>query len=138
LPFRPLWITAVAALAVALALVVVPRERATVPSGGNPPPEGSTAALGPSDAASPDAVRYEFTFRAEKAGEICLAGDFNDWRVCAAPLVRVGEDLWSVSLELPPGRYEYMFVVDGRWVTDPKASTFVDDGFGTKNALLVI
>jgi hypothetical protein len=30
-----------------------------------------------------------------------------------------------------------MFVVDGKaWVTDPKAETYRDDGFGNKNAVM--
>jgi hypothetical protein len=83
-------------------------------------------------------VRYTFRIEAGEAREVCLAGDFNRWRVCEAPLERVGEDVWSVSLDLPPGRYEYMFVVDGKWMTDPHAANHVDDGFGNRNALLII
>ena len=41
-------------------------------------------------------------------------------------------------MELPKGRYEYMFVIDGAWVTDPNAIGHVDDGFGNRNAVLVI
>jgi 1,4-alpha-glucan branching enzyme len=45
--------------------------------------------------------------------------------------------VWTVELPLAPGRrYEYMFVVDGRWVTDPTAPASVDDGFGGQNAVL--
>ena len=51
---------------------------------------------------------------------------------------RVGEDLWSLSVKLQPGRYEYMFVVDGRWVTDPNAIAHADDGFGNRNAVLLL
>jgi hypothetical protein len=43
------------------------------------------------------------------------------------------------TLWLQPGTYSYMFVVDGeRWVTDPYASNFRNDGFGQKNAVLRI
>jgi len=35
--------------------------------------------------------------------------------------------------------YEYMLVVDdGKWVTDPNAKVYADDGFGSKNAVLFI
>lgn len=153
---RPRWVWAPAAAA-AVALIVyalVPAVRNAVRPGGlSPSPERAalptaespaSAAMGrtstgdsPSQAA-PNAVRYEFRFRAAHAREVCLAGDFNRWRVCDTPLRRVGEDVWSVSLLLPPGRYEYMFVVDGKWVTDPNAVARADDGFGNENALLVI
>jgi hypothetical protein len=29
-----------------------------------------------------------------------------------------------------------MFVVDGRWVTDPGAPATIDDGYGGRNAVL--
>jgi anti-sigma factor RsiW len=67
---------------------------------------------------------------------VTVAGDFNAWRPDAQPLVRRGA-FWSVDLALPPGVYEYMFVVDGeRWVTDPLARTTRDDGYGGVNAIL--
>jgi 1,4-alpha-glucan branching enzyme len=36
---------------------------------------------------------------------------------------------------VPGRRYQYQFVVDGRWVTDPLAPA-ADDGFGGRNAVL--
>jgi len=95
------------------------------------------AALQASELAG-NTVHYEFRLHASEAREVCLAGDFNQWTVCKTRLVRVGEDLWSVSMELPRGRHEYMFVVDGRWVTDPGAAMYADDGFGNRNAVLAL
>jgi len=40
---------------------------------------------------------------------------------------------------LKPGRYEYMLVVDdSKWVPEPNAKVYVDDGFGSRNAVLYI
>jgi len=83
-------------------------------------------------------VRYEFHLRAPDASEVCLVGDFNAWKVCDVRLEHVGEDLWTVALQLPRGRHEYMFVVDGRWTTDPAAVLYNDDGFGDKNAVVLL
>jgi len=95
------------------------------------------ATRGPSVSPSETAlVRYTFQYRAPDAGQICLAGDFNNWKVCESELTHVGEDLWTIALELPRGRHEYMFVVDGQWRTDPGAMLFSDDGFGNKNAVI--
>jgi anti-sigma factor RsiW len=125
---RRYWIPAAAALGVLALWLTVPR------------PDSTELATLPVQEAtvSSNTVRYEFRFEAGSAAEVCLAGDFNRWKVCDARLSRVGEDVWSVSLELPPGRYEYMFVVDGRWVTDPNAMGYHDDGFGNQNAILVL
>ncbi|NNC39449.1 MAG: hypothetical protein HKN95_02060 [Acidimicrobiia bacterium] len=88
------------------------------------------------EAASPHLVAHDFLFRAKTASEVCLVGNFNGWAVCNTPLSPLGDGIWSITVELPPGRHEYMFVVDDRWETDPAASFFVDDGFGNRNAVL--
>ncbi len=127
---RPSRRWALAPLAAAAALLLALPLIRTLPL---PPWAGSSAS-----SVTFDTVRYDFQIRAEDAREVCLSGDFNQWRVCDLTLTRVKEDLWTVSLELPPGRYEYMFVVDGDWVTDPSATLLVDDGFGNTNAVLVL
>jgi len=66
-----------------------------------------------------------------------VAGDFNAWKPATARMRRGQGGIWTVELPLAPGRrYEYMFVVDGHWVTDPTAPANVDDGFGGRNAVL--
>ena len=65
-----------------------------------------------------------------------VAGDFNAWDDARTPLRRVG-DVWTTTLVLPPGEYEYQFVENGeRWVTDPLALRQRTDGFGGRNAVL--
>ncbi len=145
------WVPAAVA-ALIVVLVAIPQDRAKNRSGDTRSPEraifsqptsGGDLAAGldgnekPPNASS-GAVSYRFVIRAQDASQVCLAGDFNQWRVCEAPMRRVGEDLWSLSVNLQPGRYEYMFVVDGRWVTDPNAIAHADDGFGNRNAVLLL
>ena len=52
-------------------------------------------------------------------------GNFNDWE--ATPLSDDdGDGIWTASIPLSPGRYEYAFVVDGRWWgQDPLADEYV-------------
>jgi 1,4-alpha-glucan branching enzyme len=111
----------------------MPSERAMDARNQDSPPPGEIAGT-----TAENRVRYVFTVSAEDAEVVCLAGDFNQWRVCEAPLERVGGDTWSIAVELPPGRHEYMFVIDGKWVTDPRAMGFVKDGFGNTNAVVVV
>ncbi len=152
---RWVWIPAAAAAA-ALLWTAIPQDRAPDRSGGRAgpperaifaeqgtapgatPPGRSEAAADFADGEAGNPVTYTFRYVGDATREVCLAGDFNQWRVCEAPLRRVGEDVWSLSLDLPPGRYEYMFVVDGRWVTDPDAVAYNDDGFGHRNAVLLL
>jgi hypothetical protein len=83
-------------------------------------------------------ARFHFQFEAPDAEEVCLVGDFNDWEICRTPLRRGEGGMWHVMLDLKPGRYEYMLVVDNKWVTDPDAPAHVDDGFGHRNGVLVL
>ncbi|MGK2906986.1 MAG: hypothetical protein ACSLFH_11655 [Desulfuromonadales bacterium] len=46
--------------------------------------------------------------------------------------------LWKKTLTLPPGRYEYRFLLDGRWENDPAQTQVVPNGFGSHNNLIVV
>jgi len=70
------------------------------------------------------------------AGTVCIAGTFNEWRSDATPMFCVGEGWWIKDLVLPPGRYEYRFVVDGQWVDDPAAAEQVSNSYGEFNSVL--
>jgi 1,4-alpha-glucan branching enzyme len=83
------------------------------------------------------AVRFEFI--APKASSVAVAGSFNRWdprkNLLSGPN-RSGK--WSVTLELAPGRYEYLFVVNGNtWLPDPGAPS-VDDGLGGRNSVVEV
>ncbi|MDH3504927.1 MAG: isoamylase early set domain-containing protein [Nitrospirota bacterium] len=72
-----------------------------------------------------------------QARSVAVAGDFNGWKPQETPLQRTDEGAWTVTLQVKPGRYHYMFVVDGQeWVTDPFAGEYSSDGFGARNAIL--
>ncbi|MFH1797935.1 MAG: isoamylase early set domain-containing protein [Candidatus Omnitrophota bacterium] len=79
----------------------------------------------------------KFKFEANGVKKIMLAGDFNKWNYSATPLIKTGS-LWQKDLSLKPGRYEYKFIVDGNWVTDPKNNNKSWNSFGTENSVLVI
>jgi hypothetical protein len=73
------------------------------------------------------------------ATTVAAAGDFNGWNPASTPLEEVSSGAWAVTLALEPGRYEYMFVVDGQeWIADPFAVEQNDDGFGSRNAVLEV
>ena len=78
-----------------------------------------------------------FALKQPGAKQVALAGDFNQWN--PAPLTAsVGEDgVFAVEVPLGEGTYSYNFVVDGqRWVPDPAADRWVDDGFGQRNSVI--
>jgi hypothetical protein len=57
------------------------------------------------------------------AQSVTVAGDFNSWT--DTPLRRGKDGIWTLRLDLPPGRYEYSFIIDGqKWVPDPRADGY--------------
>jgi 1,4-alpha-glucan branching enzyme len=82
-----------------------------------------------------DGVR--FTFANPGAKSVAVVGNFNEWSATANPLVRSGK-VWSAVVTLPPGEYPFMFIVDGKWIVPTLAEEFVDDGFGSKNGVVIV
>lgn len=66
-----------------------------------------------------------FVLPALDATNVSVVGSFNAWE----PTALTDEDddgIWTASIPLPPGRYEYAFVIDGRWWgQDPLADEYV-------------
>ncbi|HEY0810066.1 MAG TPA: isoamylase early set domain-containing protein [Longimicrobiales bacterium] len=90
--------------------------------------------------ATPPVIYVQFAFADQSAKSVTIAGDFNDWDAEETPLRDSdGDGVWTGLIALRPGMHKYMFVVNGeRWVTDPEAESYVDDGFGMRNAVIAI
>lgn len=86
----------------------------------------------------PDYKEIEFTFYAPEAKEVFLVGEFNNWDIHSTPMEKKNGKDWKVSLRLPPGRYEYKFFADGRWVENVPSVEKVQNQFGTLNSILYI
>jgi 1,4-alpha-glucan branching enzyme len=66
-------------------------------------------------------------------GAAAVAGDFNNWE--HLPLKPQGSGM-ARTMYLPPGDYQYRFVVNGEWHSDPSCTEAVGNPFGTSNSLL--
>ena len=72
-----------------------------------------------------------------KVESVFLAGSFNAWSRDALPMERDDDGHWHASVPLPPGRWLYKFVVDGRsWRPDPRNEEREPDGHGGSNSVL--
>ena len=80
-------------------------------------------------------IEIEFKLSAREAKKVAIAGSFNGWSPKKTPMKQIG-DVWQAKLELPRGRYEYRFVVDGNWVSDPNAKESVANPFGGSNSVV--
>jgi 1,4-alpha-glucan branching enzyme len=91
-----------------------------------------------------------FRFEAPSARVVQLAGNWpeNDWLRGQAQTGSFqvglmtdedGDGTWERREVLPPGRYQYKFVIDeNNWKEDPNNPQRVDDGYGGFNSLLIL
>ena len=82
-------------------------------------------------------ISVEFKLVAREAKSVALAGSFNGWNAKKTPMSK-NSDVWQAKVELSRGRYEYRFVVDGKWVSDPSAKESAANPFGGDNSVLIL
>ena len=79
-------------------------------------------------------VRFELKGY-EQAQEVILAGSFNGWDEHALKMQKLPGG-WLLKANLPAARYEYKFIVDGKWIHDPVNKENVVNEHGTLNSVL--
>ena len=84
--------------------------------------------------------KKRITFKLEAAGakQACLVGDFNSWDENKHKMKRDNKGRWTKIVTLPPGKYEYKFLVDGQWHNDPSNDQMVLNTYGTHNNILKV
>jgi hypothetical protein len=96
-----------------------------------------------------DAGQVTFRFRDTAAQVVQVAGSWEtnfrlrgrDWSSdTRVGIMQRGDDgTWELKLSLGPGRYEYLFLVDGRfWELDPANPQRGTDAQGASVSLLVV
>ena len=68
--------------------------------------------------------------------KVCLAGDFNSWRLEAMQKQRNGQ--FVKEIPLAPGTYQYKFLFDDCWEIDPGNQLTAANQFGTLNSVAVV
>ncbi|MCL5236367.1 MAG: glycogen-binding domain-containing protein [Nitrospirae bacterium] len=90
---------------------------------------------------SPEIVEggVRFSIKAPDAKRVAIAGSFNRWDTAKDALSGPdGDGVWSITLPLKDGRYEYLFLIDGeKWLPDPSVPS-VNDEFGGRNSVIYI
>ena len=81
--------------------------------------------------------QIEFRCTLPQARSVAVAGTFNNWDQHKTPMQKEGNG-WKAKVSLSPGRYEYRFVADGQWVSDPNARESVRNDYGSTNSVLVV
>jgi chromosome partitioning protein len=96
----------------------------------------------PAAVESTDLREVTVQFRDPTAGDVRIAGDFNGWipdKGVRSVIDSVsGERVWTKVLQLPPGTYQYRYVVDGEWKEDPSNANTTAGPSGRVNSVLVV
>ncbi|XP_062111720.1 protein PTST homolog 2, chloroplastic isoform X2 [Humulus lupulus] len=69
------------------------------------------------------------------ASEVLLAGSFDGW-ASQRKMIKSSTGIFSLWLQLYPGKYEIKFIVDGEWRIDPLRPIVLNNGYN--NNLLII
>jgi hypothetical protein len=70
-----------------------------------------------------------------KAKQVILSGSFNNWGTSQINMIRTSTG-WFVKLKLAPGKYQYKYILDGRWIPDPFNKLKQDDENGGYNSVV--
>ncbi len=73
----------------------------------------------------------QFTLPSAAAKKVFVVGSFNKW--FRKPMIKK-DNVWSVSIELAPGSYEYKFVLDNKRIKDPNNKSVSKAG----NSILIV
>ncbi|MES2275813.1 MAG: hypothetical protein V4592_07315 [Bacteroidota bacterium] len=70
------------------------------------------------------------------AKQVCIAGSFNNWKPNDLFMQR-NVNGWAFPYTLAAGNYQYKFIVDGRWITDPANPTMANFNGETNSCVSV-
>jgi len=82
-------------------------------------------------------VAVKFTVHADKGKAVYLAGEFNKWDPTAKKMA-FKSGVYSTTVKLVPGSYQYKFVIDGTWCADPENVNAVANDQGTFNSVITV
>ncbi|MGB4846379.1 MAG: glycogen-binding domain-containing protein [Saprospiraceae bacterium] len=73
----------------------------------------------------------------QNANKVILTGSFVDWNENKIKMILIN-GVWTTTLQLNAGKYQYKFIVDGKWYTDPENPILEDDEKGNSNSILFV
>ncbi len=82
-------------------------------------------------------VVISFDPKGAKYKSVAVKGQMNEWNVQKG-VMALDKGIWKVKLEVVPGLYQYVFMVDGKEMPDPANSSKVDNNMGGFNSLLSV
>ena len=80
-----------------------------------------------------------FTVHADKGKAVYVAGEFNKWNPTAKKMAyKARAGIYTATMKLAAGSYQYKFVIDGTWCADPENANSVANDQGTFNSVIEV
>ena len=80
-----------------------------------------------------------FTVHADKGKAVYVAGEFNNWNPTAKKMAyKAKAGIYTATVKLAAGTYQYKFVIDGTWCPDPENTNAVPNDQGTFNSVITV
>jgi len=80
----------------------------------------------------------DFKLVAPFAKNVMLAGTFNKWSPNSLKMNKDDNGVWRIKMKLKPASYEYKFVIDGNWMTDPENMFTSVSNSGIVNSIIEV
>ena len=90
------------------------------------------------EAAVSEGMTYVISLYAPEAKDVRLTGSWLDWDTKGIKMEKDEKGVWKTWVTLPPGSYQYKFIVDGTEMPDPDVDEQVPDGRGGYATPLVV
>lgn len=81
--------------------------------------------------------RVKFQVQTDSGSKVFVAGSFNNWDP-TKNIMKEKNGVFSTSIMLEPGRYEYKFVINDVWCIDPSTSEWMPNNMGSLNSVIEI
>jgi 1,4-alpha-glucan branching enzyme len=74
----------------------------------------------------------------ENAKSAVITGDFNEWSLDAAPMKKLKDNTFSITLSLASNQsYSFRYVLDGNvWINEHEADRYIPNQYGEDNAVI--
>ncbi len=84
----------------------------------------------------PRVKKVDFQFYAPDANSVVVVGEFNGWQ--PIPLKKVRKGMWKLTLDVPPGTYQFRYLVDNHYWANDESTPTVPNPFGTENSVFEV
>jgi len=82
--------------------------------------------------------RVTFSLTAPRAKDVCLTGTFNNWDINKHHMKKSNDGVWTKTVVIPPGTYEYKYLVGDEWSHDTANKHITYNEHGTLNSIITV